>query len=626
MPNILTTTRTTRVMNTLQSNPVLKLLGLNIATMVAPRTTIAFNRNQYAGQETALYESAGLFTNFALPGLVALGTAYALGKVNNPLGIRTTGWAKSAYIDSFAEIYKNSVDTVYQQALRPDMRPETLTRFIRSVLENLEVSDQSQSKPIKLNEKQLAQFTADIQRLMNLPKSDAKTTTQSIAKNLAGTLGSYDRLILKGKADTITQSDTLIQHLRYLGKEFQKSHTSDVPAQITENIGKMVKKLHQTTLAKSCVSLTVWLGLALSLQFINRWITKRRTGQSGFVGYSDFSQQTKSDGSKTLPKSLPITRTPVLPGQSGFVGYSDFNRQAKPDGRKALLQSLSTTQSPVLQPATNYPVYPTFMPMTPRYAPQPYVQPTAVYLTSPITMPAMQNPLPQPVHFSGLIPNLQSSQFLPTVEQLKVVYPLGALAKLLASRDLSEFRETLVLSGFGTLNFLFIPNLVENLVAHGFKNKNIFSKIPDFGQKQPANFSEKLKQRFQRLNHSSVRSYQDIEAYSKKLGEQLADKSDEEIHRRLSAVLRRVGPEFKNMRGLSAEAKAQQIMAAVAKELNGIKNISSITGIVYACFMLGIGLNLLNVYITNKKRARQLAKQAAQSQPQRSGSLPSPFI
>jgi hypothetical protein len=567
MPSILRNPTTTHIMNSLQSNPVRKLLFINMATMVVPRISIAASRNKYAGQETALYEFIGLFTNFALPGLVALGVANFLDKARkNPLGLRTTGWAKPAYVDSFAEFYKKSVNTVYGQASRPDLRRETLAHFVRSVLGHLEVPDPVQAKSNKLTEKQLEQFTEDVLKLMNLPKAEAKAALQSTAQKLANALGSYDRLILKGGKDTVTQSNTLIQHLSFLGKEFQKSHTSELPAQIVGNLENIVKRMHQSILVKSAVSMTAWIGLACSLQFINRWITKLRTGQTGFVGYTDFNQQPA--GGKKPPKIL--SNPPQQP--------------------------LMASSSPLASPPP---------------VPQPAGQPTAPALASPVARIGMQNTLPsQQVSFSGWLPNVKSSQFLPTVEQLKVVYPLGALGRLLASRDLSEARETLILSGFGTLNFLFIPNLVENLVARGFKNPKIFSNVPDFGQKQPKNMAEKLNQEFLRLNQSSIRSYQDIEAYSKKMGEQLAHQSDEVIHKHLSGILREADPELKKLGGLSAEAKAQQIAALVAKELNGIKNISSIAGITYSCLTLGVGLNLLNVYITNKKRARQLAREA----------------
>lgn len=572
MPSILSNATTTSVMNGLQSNPVRKLLFINMATMVVPRISISYSRNRYAGQETALYEFAGLFANFALPGLLGLAAASVLGKKNNPLGIRTTGWTKTEYLDSFAEIYKKSVNTVYGQSLRKNMRPETLEHFIRSVLQNLEVLDPLHSRPTRLNEKQLKQFTAEIQALMESQKPNAKTTTQSIAKDLAKTLGSYDRLILKGKKDITTQSDTLIKHLNYLGKEFQKSHTTDVPAQITENVGKIVKKLHKSINVKSGLSMAVWLGLACSLQFINRAITKRRTGQSGFVGYSDFSQQNEPNNNKAQSRSLSVTPSAAQPA-------------AAPS---------SQPNMPVMNPQVSQPAVPT----------------VAANSAPTQTMP---NSMPQPVQFSGFMPNLRSSQFLPTTEQLRLVYPLGALARLLASRDLNEFRETLVLSGFGCLSFLFIPNLVENLIAHAFKNKNIFSKIPELNL-HTGNASEKLKNGFHRLNKSSIRSYQDIEAYSKKLGEQLANKSDKEIRLGLSTVLRQMSPELKNMSELGAEEKAKRIATAVAKELNGIKNVSSIAGIVYSCLTLGIVLNLWNVYITNKRRARELAKQGKQAQ------------
>jgi hypothetical protein len=560
MLNFVTNDTSTRVIKSLQSNPVRKLMVINLATMVAPRIAIASGRNKYAGQEAAFYEGVGLLTNYALPGLTALGTAYALDKFKNPLGVRSTGWAKTEYLDSFAKIYKNSVNAVYQKPIQTDMGQETLKRFIQNVLGSLEAPDPLQASPNKLNKQQLANFTADIQKMMDLPKKEAKAASQSIALKLAEALGSYDKLTLKADSEAVMPADTLIKHLSYLGKEFQKSHTSPTPAEITQNIGNIVKKLQKNTIAKSAVSMAAAIGLAFSVQFINRAITKRRTGQSGFVGYSDFGGKTGD------PKTVAQGPSPVASSGPQLAGV--------------------------------YPAQP--------------------------AMPSVSRSASQPPHFSGLIPNMQSSQFLPTVDQLKVMYGLAGIGRLLASRDMSEFRETLVLSGFGYINFLFLPNFVENLVAHSFKNKAIFSKAPEFNEKESGSFLEKLNRGFKRVNQSDIRSYQDIKVYSQKLGEQLAGKSESEIQKKLSTVLRKLSPELQNMSGLSTEAKAQKITAAVARELNGIKNVSTVSGIVYACLTLGIGLNLLNVYITNKKRARQLAEKAVRAQPPLPSNQPLP--
>lgn len=565
MLNLVANDKTTRVMRNLYSNPVAKLMAINVTTMVVPRITIASLRNKYAGQEAAFYELVGMFTNYALPGMAALSIAYSLDKLKNPMGVRSTGWAKTTYLDSFSQVYKNAVNEISQKSPQAaDIRPDVLKRFIRNVLGNLETSLLTRDEPIKLNEQQLDRFTTEIQRIMGLSGKEAKQAKQALAKEMAQVFGSFDRLVLKGQQDTVIKADGLIQHINYLGKEFQKGHTSTIPAEISKNIENVVRKLHKSNIAKSFVGISLATGLSFSMQFINRWITKKRTGQDGFVGYSDFGQQPSATSH-----------------QASVQHHSSATPSAQPS-----------------QPATAY---------MPTASPAPY----------------SASPSPQ---FSGMkMPNLQSSQFLPSVEQLKAMYGVGLAGRLLASRDLSEFRESLILSGFGYVNFLFLPNFVENLVAHSFRNNTIFNSMPNFKQ-EPTNTLEKLKQGFIKVNQSGVRSYQDIEAFASKLGEQLGDKSDTEIKEKLSPLLKRSNPTLEKLEGLNPQEKAQRITAAVAKELNGIKNMSHIAGITYACLTLGVGLNLLNMYITNKKRARQLAEQAKSQQAPAPSGPPAPLM
>src|SRR5688572_20560219 len=101
--------KTTAALKGLQSNIAYKLLFVNMTAMVIPRIYIDYHRNKYAGQETAFYESYSLATNYALPGLMALGTAAYLNKKGNPLGINTKGWIGKDYVDTLSDTYKQSL-------------------------------------------------------------------------------------------------------------------------------------------------------------------------------------------------------------------------------------------------------------------------------------------------------------------------------------------------------------------------------------------------------------------------------------------------------------------------------------------------------------------------------------
>ena len=54
-------------------NPVYGLLFVNFTSLVIPRIYIDSKRNKYAGAKTAFYELSSTATNYALPGLIALG-------------------------------------------------------------------------------------------------------------------------------------------------------------------------------------------------------------------------------------------------------------------------------------------------------------------------------------------------------------------------------------------------------------------------------------------------------------------------------------------------------------------------------------------------------------------------
>jgi len=523
--NVVANTTSTRALRSLQANPACRLLFVNMVGIVIPRIAIDSSRNKYAGQETAFYELYSTATNYAMPGLLGLGTAYALGKIHNPLGLKTTGWVGNEYLDALSDVYQRSV--------KPGQPQETMRHFVRETLQQLHVTEPGQKEMARLSPQQVEEQTRQITQLVQQKKPDSKSI-KAIAKSMAEQLGSFDRMRWQGRPELSIHPEKLIEHLHQLGREFEKGHQSANRATITEQVLGIAKKLKFVNNAKSVVSLTLVAALGFAAQFINKWITQYRTGNTGFVGYSDFA--------KRLAHKKPKTDSPIL---------SSIPQATWPQNVRAANSA--------------------------------------------------GNAMPGQPTFGGLV----SSQFMPTAEQLKYfIYPTGIVGKLLASRCLDEFRETAIKAGFAYINFLLIPNLVENLVAHSMRNKHVFSQLPEPSPEQLQRWSGKMQARWQKFNQAKVRSYQDIEVYAKKMGEKLGGLDENQIRTELASLLRKVDPVMQGMGQLSTLGKTQRITEAVTKELNRVKNVAGLSAILYSCLTLGFGLNWLNIYITNRRRAK----------------------
>ena len=193
----------------------------------------------------------------------------------------------------------------------------------------------------------------------------------------------------------------------------------------------------------------------------------------------------------------------------------------------------------------------------------------------------------------------ESDNFFPTRPQLKnTIYPVGIIGKLFASRCGDEARETSIKSVFTFLNFLIIPNLIKNIVAYGFGNKNIFNNLTIDENK---GFFSKI----WKIKDNTIKSYDEIRIFSERMGKQLGNLDNNRLIQKLGGLISKPEKLIGSL-GRNNGDRAKIIAEYIAKELNGIKNTSKIFDILYSVFNIGYRVNLLNIYITNNKRKKYL--------------------
>ena len=221
---------TTTALRLLDKNVVNSLLFVNFTCLVIPRIYIDSKRNKYAGGETAFYELYSIFTNFLVPGLIGLGAAFVLGKINNKFKINTLHWVGNKTIENLADVYKKSI--------YPDgNRGKTLDKFLENVLRGLK-SNNFHSDQF-LEENLISKNIEKLRILVQKNKPDKKLISE-ITESVAKGLGTFDNIKINGKG--IGNPSKFFKNLYQTVRQFQKSHNG--PAEIvTVNISQIVKKL-----------------------------------------------------------------------------------------------------------------------------------------------------------------------------------------------------------------------------------------------------------------------------------------------------------------------------------------------------------------------------------------------
>lgn len=246
--------------------PAVKFTVLSGLTMGIPKTIVDFSRNDAMGWESVRYEAGGIAFNYLLPGFIAFGIAKAAEKFISPSGVSSSFWIDNNNIDALYANWKNSGNNTY--------------KFIENTLKEIRVEGQKPDFSNEIYTKYAKQLEIIIKG-NGLTKKGQKRRLGVIKRNLSRELGTRDRIDLKSSGIN-TSVDKLVDNIFDLsGKIFTSSE------ELTE---KAIQKLKRVNNIKTIGALGLAGALTFSLQYINRFITKKQTGIEGYVGYSDLKQ------------------------------------------------------------------------------------------------------------------------------------------------------------------------------------------------------------------------------------------------------------------------------------------------------------------------------------------------
>lgn len=273
------------ILKFLDTSPAWGANAVDFTCMVLPRTITDFGRGPAAGMETARRESMGTINDSAV-GLYGtlVGLALAMG-INKAFGLGEKD-LKAASIFADSETI-DMMGKIWQEKL-PENTPDNTLIRIKKALENYEVFDGTNWKKFKENdiEKAAKIFVEELNKGEKLSKEGA----YNIKKIL-------------------TSSNNLENNFRIIAKEGEKQHSSRYSIEgITENTfklskifskekvieafkeasdisaNKFIKALKSMNMKRSILGVLIATIVGCSVQPINMWLTKRKTGGEGFVG------------------------------------------------------------------------------------------------------------------------------------------------------------------------------------------------------------------------------------------------------------------------------------------------------------------------------------------------------
>lgn len=289
----------TQVLRTLDTNPMVNAVGIDLFAMVGPRTYIdTKKRNANAGFETFFREFTGTLIVCLSASYLAKGISKLANKFINPdPPINTNSWFSNDSLALLKEAHKNTNNS---------------SEYISNVLENLSGRDGKKVRTFNsidwantewVDEPSWSKYTWDNAKYKNIAQElkskdkitstmaeliDGKNISSKDAKQIQNIL--EFRLTNALKADNVsakvgekTLSSSLHNVLRDsidLGKNV--FYKSGIDAE------KAISKILKINKIKGLGALAIASTLGLTNQYLNRKLTEKRTGESGFPGDSNY--------------------------------------------------------------------------------------------------------------------------------------------------------------------------------------------------------------------------------------------------------------------------------------------------------------------------------------------------
>ena len=500
----------------------------DLSFMVLPRTISDAQRGPAACLETARREASGT-ANHSLIGAYGLASGILLAAL---MGIDKSYGTNVNAMFTAPETLNILAENKAKQVLNKTSQVE----YLKETLANLKaynptVSGADKEGFVKLSE----QTIDDIAKLLDTALNDKNVTYKKWAdKKASGSLqvamnkiiantGAESKYVLESadkKVASSTSLKTLLEDIYKVSNAFNKEEVKKAFEEQIKN-GKgiadnaFVKKFSKFMKTRSAAGFVIGTAIGMSIQPLNIYLTKLKTGSDGFVGVEGRSKD-NSTGFKVL-KGV---------ASAGFLGMT--------------LATLGTG-------------------------------------------------------FKGFMDKMAFKGFWPTISQLKGIYGLTIISRILATRDKDELREALTKDTLGFLSWLVLGDFVNRITAETM-DKSVMNRTKDVADK---GF-------FKRIFNSSLKTRDEI------LVETLAKNGIDTVKKDGDKTVAKTFKEL--MKDL--DKLPEQIRKTTKKRL-GTLNKAQLAGYAFSGLVLGIGIPNLNIYLTNKldkqrkeKAAREAAKQA----------------
>lgn len=280
-------------LNFLETNPAWGATAVDFFSMVAPRTAIDFTRGPEAGMETARRESVSMINDAAL-GVYGLGAAALLSrKLNKDFNVK----AHNMFINDDTLDVLNGKWEKARQDLTKGTNEQITDKYLSNIFNevkgfNPDIKDCDLNGWVGIDEKVQTSVVEKLSKAVHAKNSpekmdkNLKSELKTLISDATGSEGTFK--IAHGAKQAETSIDVFLDNVYRTAKAF-KANSSN-----TKGFIDALKGLNSKAAVLGLVSSMV---VGLGVQPLNVYLTKKKTGKTGFVG-AESKDSDKSSGFK----------------------------------------------------------------------------------------------------------------------------------------------------------------------------------------------------------------------------------------------------------------------------------------------------------------------------------------
>ncbi len=275
---------------TLSNNDMLNASFVDIFAMDTPRTIVETkNRGKQAGIEMGFREYTGTFIAEFSAALFAVLVSKLISKKFKPeVKVNSGSWITNNGLDVFSEIYKKSDKT-------PKSYVENVLNSMLGLAGNKtkEFSEIDKEKTKPVIEKLTSLITDRTQ-----DEKAVKRALTGVQDEIINLLGADNNITIKGTKNSLSANLThTLRDIVDSGRNIFFTETK----QSSNNILSKLKSMNNLRIG---IAIPLSMGLAITNQYLNRYLTKRRTGIDNFVGENGYENNVKDKNEKKREKGL----------------------------------------------------------------------------------------------------------------------------------------------------------------------------------------------------------------------------------------------------------------------------------------------------------------------------------